>query len=109
MAEVVGNGPTARGQRARGRVIGDAEPDRRGSAGQGVGQRDIGSLRDDQGQPARPARIGEQRGAGAHDPDRRRLRRRLEQEHDALVERPAFHVEQALDAAGRGRATTAIP
>ena len=84
-------------------MIGDAEPDRGGSTGEDVGQRDIGSLRDDQGQPTRPARIGEQCGAGAHDPDRRGLRRRLQEERDALVERPAFHLEQALDATGRGR------
>ena len=59
LAEVVGSGPTAAASARGASCVGDAQPDRRGAAGQGGGQRDVGSLRDDDRQAARPERLGE--------------------------------------------------
>ena len=101
LAEVVGIGPTAAAS-ARGaswsgtrRPIVGAPPV---SAG---GQGDVGSLRDDQGEAARPERLGE-RGRGRRPlPDRRRLGRVGEEQHDRPVGRPLLGREQRLDAARR--------
>ena len=74
--------PDGRRERPGSRVIRDAQPDRRGPAGQHGGQRDVRALRDHDGQPARPARVGECRRGRRHHPDRGRLGCRLEQQHD---------------------------
>ena len=100
-ADVVGIGPTA-AARARGAVVvRDAQPDRPGAGGQDRRQGHVVALRHDDRQPARPERPGE-RGRGRRPlPDRRRLGRVGEEQHDRPVRRPVLGREQRLDPARR--------
>ena len=94
--------PDAASQGPRRVVVRHAQADRRAATGQGRRPSNVGALRDHDRQPAWPAR-GHEGGCGRRDRRRPgRLGRVVEQQHHGLVRRAAFHVEQSLDAAGRG-------
>ncbi len=82
-------------------MVRDAQADRRGAAGQGSGEHDVRALRDDDGEAAGPERLAKGRRGRRHDPDRGGLRRIGQQQHDPLLGWAPFHLEQALDPAGR--------
>ena len=102
--------PDGRGERPGSGVVGDAQADRRGAAGQGRRQGDIRPLRDDR-RSARRARRRRRapRRPVSSTPICGRLGGVGEQQHDPLVGRSPLHVEQALDAARRRRARRATP
>ena len=103
-ADVVGKGPTARASARGASWSGTRRPIVGAPPVSAAGQRDLGQPRHDHRQAARPEGAGESRGRGTHDADRRRLRRVVEQQHDPLVGRSLFHLEQPLDRHRRSRA-----
>ena len=104
LAEVVGSGPTAAASARGASWSGTRSPIVGGAAGQRRRAADVGPLRDDEGQAARPEARRRARRGRRPLPDRGRLGGIVEQQHDSLVGRPALGREQALDAAGRRRA-----
>ncbi len=98
-----GQRPHAAGERSRGVVVGHAQADRGAPAGQHGRPRNVGALRDDQGQATGPER-GRQDGCPRRDaPGPGRLRHVVEQQHHRLVRRTFLDAIEPLDPARRGQ------
>ena len=95
--------PDAARQRPGSVVVRHAQADRRRAAGQGgrAARRPAGAGRRRVSPPGQNASRESASPPAPITADRRRLRGVVEQQHDPLVGRPLFHLEQSLDAARR--------